>query len=50
MADFKDILGHEEIIKHLQNAISMNKVSHSYIISGEDGLGLPDVLALGAAT
>lgn len=39
MADFKDILGHEGIIKHLQNSISMNKVSHSYIISGEDGLG-----------
>lgn len=39
MADFKDILGHEGIITHLQNAISMNKVSHSYIISGEDGLG-----------
>ena len=39
MADFKDILGHEGVISHLQNAISMNKVSHSYIISGEDGLG-----------
>lgn len=39
MADFKDILGHEEIITHLQNAVAMSRISHSYIISGEDGLG-----------
>lgn len=39
MADFKDILGHEGIIEHLQNAIAMNRVSHSYIFNGEDGLG-----------
>ncbi len=39
MADFNDILGHEGIIEHLQNAIAMNRVSHSYIFNGEDGLG-----------
>lgn len=39
MADFKDILGHEGIIEHLQNAIAMNRVSHSYIFNGEEGLG-----------
>lgn len=39
MAEFKDILGHEGIIAHLQNAVSMDKISHSYIMSGEDGLG-----------
>lgn len=39
MADFKDILGHESIIEHLQNAIAMKKVSHSYIFNGEDGCG-----------
>lgn len=39
MADFKDILGHETIIEHLQNAIAMNRVSHSYIFNGEDGVG-----------
>ena len=33
MAGFKDIVGNEQIIEHLQNAISMGKVSHAYIIS-----------------
>ena len=27
MAGFKDIIGHEQIIEHLQNAIGMDKVS-----------------------
>lgn len=26
MAGFKDIIGHEQIIEHLQNAIGMDKV------------------------
>lgn len=34
MAGFKDIVGNEHIIEHLQNAISMGKVSHAYIING----------------
>lgn len=34
MAGFKDIIGHEQIIEHLQNAIGMDKVSHAYIING----------------
>ena len=34
MAGFKDIVGNEQIIEHLQNAISMGKVSHAYIING----------------
>ena len=34
MAGFKDIVGNEQIIEHLQNAISMRKVSHAYIING----------------
>jgi DNA polymerase-3 subunit delta' len=34
MAGFKDIVGHEQIIEHLQNAISMDKVSHAYILNG----------------
>lgn len=33
MAGFKDIIGHEQIIEHLQNAIGMDKVSHAYIIT-----------------
>ncbi len=34
MAGFKDIVGHEQIIEHLKNAIVMDKVSHAYIING----------------
>ncbi len=39
MSDFKDILGHEEIISHLQNAIHLKKISHAYILDGEEGTG-----------
>lgn len=39
MSKFADIVGHEQIIGHLQNAISMKKVSHAYILDGEDGMG-----------
>ncbi len=39
MPDFKDIIGHEEIISHLQNAIRLNKISHAYIFDGEEGAG-----------
>lgn len=39
MPGFNDVLGHEEIIRHLQNAVAMDKVSHSYIFCGEEGAG-----------
>ena len=39
MQGFEEVLGHEEIIRHLQNAVAMNKVSHSYIFAGETGSG-----------
>lgn len=39
MAGFKEILGHEQIIEHLQNAITMDKVSHAYIINGPEKSG-----------
>ena len=39
MAGFKDIIGHEQIIEHLQNAIGLDKVSHAYIINGPDKSG-----------
>ena len=39
MGRFADIIGHEQIIGHLQNAISLDKVSHAYIIQGELGAG-----------
>ncbi len=39
MAGFSNIIGHEQIIEHLQNAISMHKVSHAYIFHGPDRSG-----------
>lgn len=39
MSGFKDIIGHEKIIEHLQNAIRTGKLSHSYIISGPKDSG-----------
>ena len=39
MAGFSEILGHEHIIEHLQNAIKLQKVSHAYILDGEEGAG-----------
>lgn len=39
MAEFSKIIGHEHIISHLQNAISMDKVSHAYILNGPEKSG-----------
>ncbi len=39
MAGFADIVGHEQIIEHFTNAISMGKVSHAYILNGQDKSG-----------
>ncbi|MDD6629237.1 MAG: DNA polymerase III subunit [Lachnospiraceae bacterium] len=39
MAKFTDIIGQEQLKEHLQNAISMYKVSHAYIINGERSSG-----------
>ena len=39
MGKFADIIGHEQIIHHLQSAISLKKVSHAYIFEGEEGMG-----------
>lgn len=39
MAGFKDIIGHNQIIEHLKNAIRMEKVSHAYIFNGESNAG-----------
>ena len=35
MANFKDIIGQEQIKEHLQMALSSGKISHAYIINGE---------------
>ena len=39
MAGFAEIIGHEQIIEHLQNAILSQKVSHAYILNGPDDSG-----------
>jgi len=39
MADFKDIIGHEYITRHLKEAINNHKVSHAYIFNGAKGTG-----------
>ena len=39
MSAYDQILGHENIISQLKNAVRTNHVSHAYIFSGEDGSG-----------
>ena len=39
MAGFHEIIGHDDVVNHLQNAIQMGKVSHAYIFNGEVGAG-----------
>lgn len=49
MSGFKDIIGHEQTLEHLKNAIHSGKVSHAYLIQGETGSGkrtLADAFAM----
>ena len=39
MAGFHDIIGHDKVKDHLRKAIEYHKVSHAYILSGEEGMG-----------
>lgn len=39
MAGFHDIIGHEQIIRHLTNAITHDMVSHAYILNGPEYSG-----------
>lgn len=39
MANFSDIIGHEDIVKHFKSSIELSKVSHAYILNGEKGVG-----------
>ncbi len=47
---FDGVVGHEEIISHLQNAIRLGKVSHAYIFGGEHGAGKKLLASLFAMT
>lgn len=39
MKSFETVIGHKKIISHFEEAIKMGKVSHAYLLSGEDGSG-----------
>lgn len=50
MPGFREIVGHKQIIEHLQNAIKMDKISHAYILGGEKGSGKRTIAAAFAQT
>ncbi|CUX22514.1 DNA polymerase III subunit [Clostridium sp. C105KSO13] len=39
MSSFKDVVGHNDIIQYIENAVTLDKVSHAYILNGEKGSG-----------
>ena len=39
MANYSDIIGHNDIVKHFKSSIELGKVSHAYILNGEKGVG-----------
>lgn len=39
MKSFEQIIGHNKIISHFEEAVRMGKVSHAYLLSGEEGSG-----------
>jgi len=39
MIDFKEIIGHEKPIKILKNRIKFEKIGHSYLFTGKEGVG-----------
>lgn len=50
MQGFQQIVGHESVIQHLQNAIASGKVSHAYILHGEEGSGKKTIATAFAKT
>ena len=50
MGSFKDVVGHNEIINYIRNAVTENKVSHAYILNGERGSGKKMLATLFAET
>lgn len=39
MSNFKNIIGHEQIIQHMSAALKSKKISHAYIFEGPNGSG-----------
>lgn len=50
MGSFKDVVGHKDIIKYIQNAVTADKVSHAYILNGQRGAGKKMLARLFAMT
>ena len=50
MKHFGQIIGHSEVIEHLQKGIRENKVSHAYIFAGEKGSGKKTMAEIFATT
>ncbi len=50
MADFHDIVGHEQLIEHMKHAIQMKKVSHAYLIQGDYDSGKKMIATVFAKT
>ena len=39
MSEYQRMIGEELIIEHFTRAVTHNKISHSYILNGESGMG-----------
>ena len=50
MGSFKDVVGHKDIINYIRNAVSMDQVTHAYILNGERGAGKKLLAKLFATT
>lgn len=50
MQDLHQIIGHESIMEHLQNAIQAKKISHAYLFQGEEGMGKKLIASVFAKT
>jgi len=50
MGSFKDVVGHRDVIRYIQNVVREDKVTHAYIINGEKGAGKKMLATLFAAT
>lgn len=46
MANYSDIIGHEDIVKYFKSSIELGKVSHAYILNGEKGAGKKTLAAV----
>lgn len=50
MGSFKDVVGHKDIIRYIQNAVREDMVTHAYIINGARGSGKKMLAKLFAMT